>query len=68
MKSEQQHPARSRPRRTASRRTTLILTARETEAFAKTLLKPASPGPVLRHAARDYLRKTSVSVFTNPRS
>jgi uncharacterized protein (DUF1778 family) len=36
----------------------LILTARETEAFADAILNAADPGPVLRRAARDY-RETS---------
>jgi uncharacterized protein (DUF1778 family) len=45
--------------RTIERRATLVLTARETEAFVDALLKPASPGPALRRAARDYRRKTA---------
>jgi hypothetical protein len=39
--------------------TMLILTARETEAFANAILSPAKPGPVLRKAARDYRQKTA---------
>lgn len=37
---------------------TMILTARESEEFADAILRPAEPGPVLRKAACDYLRKT----------
>jgi hypothetical protein len=36
----------------------LTLTARETEAFADAILRPAPPGAVLRKAAREYRRKT----------
>jgi hypothetical protein len=32
----------------------LVLTARETEAFANAVLNSASPGPVLRRASREY--------------
>jgi hypothetical protein len=32
----------------------LVLTARETEAFAVAILNPVGPGPVLRRAAREY--------------
>jgi len=35
----------------------LILTARETEAFADAILKSADPGLVLRRAARNYREK-----------
>jgi hypothetical protein len=35
----------------------LVLTARETEAFADAILNPAGPGPVLRRAAREYREK-----------
>lgn len=45
--------------RTIERRATLVLTARESEAFVEKLLKPANPGPVLSRAARDYRRKTA---------
>jgi hypothetical protein len=38
----------------------LILTARETEAFAKAILSPLGPGPVLRKAAREYRAKMAV--------
>jgi uncharacterized protein (DUF1778 family) len=59
MKSDDQDPVRIRSRRTTGRRATLVLTARQTEAFVDALLKPAGPGPVLRRAARDYRRKTA---------
>jgi len=35
----------------------LILTARETQAFADAILKPAEPGPRLRKAANDYRKE-----------
>ena len=38
-------------------RAMLLLTARETEAFAKAILNPAEPGPAIRKAAREYLQK-----------
>jgi uncharacterized protein (DUF1778 family) len=53
------HSAELAAERTIERRATLVLTARETETFVDALLKPASPGPVLRRAARDYQRKTA---------
>jgi uncharacterized protein (DUF1778 family) len=37
----------------------LVLTARETEAFADAILSPAKPGQVLRKAAREYREKTA---------
>lgn len=40
--------------RTIESRAMLVLTARETEAFAEAILKPPAPGPVLRSAAREY--------------
>lgn len=46
--------------RTIERRATLILTARETLAFANAILNPAAPGPVLRKAAREYRKKSAV--------
>jgi uncharacterized protein (DUF1778 family) len=52
------HSARLAAERTIERRAMLALTARESEAFAEALLKPAKPGPVLRKAAGDYLQKT----------
>jgi uncharacterized protein (DUF1778 family) len=38
----------------------LVLTARETEAFADAILKPPAPGPILRRAAREYREKIAV--------
>lgn len=38
-------------------RSTLVLTARETEAFVNSILHPPEPGPVLRKAARQYKRQ-----------
>ena len=46
--------------RTLERRATLVLTARETEAFVDALLNAPNPGRVLRRAARDYLKKMAV--------
>ncbi|HXF26444.1 MAG TPA: DUF1778 domain-containing protein [Bryobacteraceae bacterium] len=43
--------------RTIEKRAMSILTARESQAFANAILKPASPGPVLRRAAREYREK-----------
>lgn len=40
--------------RTIEQRAMLILTARDTEAFAAAILKPPAPGGVLRRAARNY--------------
>ena len=40
--------------RTIRERGLLILSARETEAFVSALLRPATPGSVLRRAARQY--------------
>jgi len=48
------HSAETAAERTIENRIMLVLTARETEAFAEALLKPPSPGPVLRQAARFY--------------
>ncbi len=44
--------------RAIERRGTLVLTARESEAFADAILSPAKPGPVLRRAVRAYRNKT----------
>jgi uncharacterized protein (DUF1778 family) len=52
------HSAEAAAERTIERRAMLILTARETEAFADAVLSPAEPGPVLRKAAREYRAKT----------
>jgi uncharacterized protein (DUF1778 family) len=54
------HSAEAAAERTFEKRAMLILTARETEAFANALLNPPSPGPVLRQAAREYKRKIAV--------
>lgn len=37
----------------------LVLTSRDTKAFADAILRPAEPGPVLRKAAREYRGKTA---------
>ena len=51
------HSAESAAERTIENRAMLVLTARETEAFADSILNPAGPGPVLRGAAREYRDK-----------
>jgi len=51
------HSAEIAAERTIQRRATLMLTARETEAFVDAVLKPAPPGSVMRRAAHDYRRK-----------
>jgi uncharacterized protein (DUF1778 family) len=51
------HSAESAAERTIERRSMLVLTARETEAFANAILNARNPGAVLRKAARDYRRK-----------
>jgi uncharacterized protein (DUF1778 family) len=48
------HSAEAVARRTIEKRSMLVLTARETEAFAEAILRPPAPGPVLRRAARKY--------------
>jgi uncharacterized protein (DUF1778 family) len=53
------HSAESAAERTIEKRAMLILTARETEAFADAILNPPEPGPVLRQAARAYRDKTA---------
>ena len=50
------HSAEAAAERTIENRAMLSLTARETEAFAEAILNPRAPGPVLRRAAREYLR------------
>lgn len=50
--------AKSAAEQTIERRAILILTARESEAFADVILRPAGPGPILRKAAREYLKTT----------
>ena len=44
--------------RTIEVRAMLILTARDTEAFADAILNPVKAGPVLRKAVREYREKT----------
>ncbi len=51
------HSAEIAAERTLERRATLVLTARETEAFVGAILNPPKPGRVLRRAARDYRQK-----------
>lgn len=53
------HSAKAAAEQTIERRSILILTARETEAFADAILNPAEPGDVLRKAAREYRKKTA---------
>ena len=51
------HSAEAAAERTIEKRAMLILTARETEAFANAILNPPGPGRVLREAAREYREK-----------
>ncbi len=51
--------ARAAAEHTIERRAMLVLTARESEAFADAILEPAKPGRVLRRAARQFLEKTA---------
>ena len=51
--------ARAAAERAIEKHDMLILTARETEAFADAILNAADPGPVLRRAARDYREKSA---------
>src|SRR5713226_7596525 len=51
------HSAEAAAERTIEKRAMLILTARETEAFANAILNPPGPGLVLREAAREYREK-----------
>jgi uncharacterized protein (DUF1778 family) len=48
------HSAEAAAERTIENRAMLVLTARETEAFADAILNPADPGRILRRAAREY--------------
>ena len=48
------HSAEAAAERAIEKRAMLILTARETEIFAKAILNPPDPGSVLRKAAREY--------------
>lgn len=43
--------------RTIEKRAMLVLSARETAAFASTILNPPGPGRVLKEAAREYREK-----------
>ena len=52
------HSAEVAAERTIEQRAMLVLTARETEAFAEAILNPAEPGRVLRTAVREYREKT----------
>jgi uncharacterized protein (DUF1778 family) len=48
------HSAEAAAERTIENRAMLVLTARETEAFAVAILKPPAPGPILRRAVQEY--------------
>ena len=54
------HSAESDSERTIERRSMLILTARESEAFANAILNPPNPGMVLGKAAREYRKSIAV--------
>ena len=54
------HSAESNAALTIERRSMLILTARESEAFANAILNPSNPGAVLRKAVREYRKKIAV--------
>jgi uncharacterized protein (DUF1778 family) len=54
------HSAEAAAEQTIEKRAMLILTARETEAFANAILNPRSPGSVLRRAAREYRARMAV--------
>jgi uncharacterized protein (DUF1778 family) len=51
------HSAEVAAQQTIERRTILVLTARETEAFVDAILNPPDPSPVLRKAVRYYREK-----------
>jgi uncharacterized protein (DUF1778 family) len=51
------HSAEAAAEETIERRGMLVLTARESQAFADAILNPAEPGLQLRKAAREYRRK-----------
>jgi len=51
------HSAEAAAEQTIQKRVMLILTARETEAFAKVILNPPAPGPALRRALREFHEK-----------
>lgn len=48
------HSAEAAAEQTIEKRAMLILTARETEAFANAILVPPDPGSALRQSAREY--------------
>jgi uncharacterized protein (DUF1778 family) len=54
------HSAEAAAERTIENRAMLVLTARETLAFADAILKPPAPGPILRRAAREYRKKIAM--------
>src|ERR1022692_1988261 len=54
------HSAEAAAERTIEKRAMLVLTARETEAFANAIVNPPGPGPVLRKAAREYRKKPAM--------
>lgn len=51
--------AQAAAERSIERRAMLVLTASESEAFAKAILDPPAPGLVLRRAARAYRARLS---------
>lgn len=51
------HSAQEAAQQTIERRTILVLSARDSETFVNAILNPSEPGPVLRKAAQDYLKK-----------
>ena len=51
------HSAEIAAQKTIEQRAMMTLNARDTSAFVDAILKPASPGPVLRAAARHYRSK-----------
>jgi len=53
------HSAEAAAERTIAKRAILVLTARESQAFADAILNPPNPGPVLRKAFREYRRRVS---------
>ena len=53
------HSAEAAAERTIEKRAILVLTARESQAFADAILNPPNPGPVLRKAFREYRRRVS---------
>lgn len=53
------HSAKVAAERTIQDRAIMVLSARDTEAFANAILNPPEPGPVLRAAARAYKNRVS---------